>query len=164
MFVLRYGESYVDIERNVLYIKHICHLVPIIQLMYIFLIHHSLETNWKRVINKSGLNYHMRFDIKLPDGRDLCIQFVKRGKTVYIRQCAYTFEHPTPAQQTVRNTLALGATKAYDGSLEQVNLNVETEFRDWVRRTPENRSRAARYLREIFPDDTRAVEQYLEAQ
>ena len=51
MFVLRYGESYVDIERNVLYIKHICHLVPIIQLMYIFFdssfIGNELEKSYK---------------------------------------------------------------------------------------------------------------------
>ena len=120
--------------------------------------------NLEKVIIQKWTQVSMRFDIKLPDGRVLCIQFVKRGKTIYIRQCAYTFSHPTPAQQTVRNTLALGAAKAYDGSLEQVNVNVEAEFRAWVRRTPENRSRAARYLREIFPDDTRAVEQYLEAQ
>ena len=106
----------------------------------------------------------MRFDIKLPDGRVICVQFVKRGKTVYVRQCAYTFYHPTPSQELVRRTLAQGASKAFDKSLQQVNVNVEAAFRNWVRRSPENRSRAARYLREVFPDDTEAVEEYLEAQ
>lgn len=110
----------------------------------------------------------MKFEIPLPDGRLLCIQFVRRVRrdgsvNVYTRQCADTFRHPTPAQAAVRKTLSMGAAKAFDGSGEDVLVSVEREFQGWVRRSPENRSKVERYLNEIFPDDTQAVKAYLEA-
>lgn len=114
----------------------------------------------------------MKFEIPLPDGRKLCVQFVVRKqynrygeekKTVYIRGCADTFYSPTPSQQKVRDTLAYGASRAYDHSIEHLEASVRDAFSDWVRAKPRNRTAIEEYLTEIFPDDTEAVKKYLEA-
>jgi len=114
----------------------------------------------------------MKFQIPLPDGRSICIQFVVRRKynrygeekkTVYMRGCASTFYHPTPAQQSVRDTLAKGASKSYDHDIGYLETMVKEQFRDWVCRSPENRKHIEKYLMEIFPDDVEAVREYLEA-
>lgn len=114
----------------------------------------------------------MMFQIPLPDGRQLCVQFVVRKrynkygevkKTVYLRGCADTFYNPTPAQEKVRRTLAYGAARAYDKSIDYLEDSVRDAFRDWVRAERKNRTAIEQYLKEVFPDDTEAVVRYLEA-
>ena len=115
---------------------------------------------------------NMKFHVPLPDGRSICIQFVVRKsynrygeekKTIYIRGCADTFYHPTPAQQSVRNAVARGASRSFNHSSEYLEAMVKAQFKDWVHRSPDNRDSIEKYLREIFPDDIEGVKQYLEA-
>lgn len=103
----------------------------------------------------------MKFEIDLPDGRLLCVQFVKRGNTVYVRQCADTFFHPTPAQREVRRTLTKAASDSYDQPLQVELANVKNAFSGWVRRSTGNRNKVQEYLKEIFPDDTETVMNYI---
>lgn len=114
----------------------------------------------------------MKFIIPFPDGTTLCIQFVKRKSynrygeaknTIYVRGCADTFYHPTPAQESVRNTLASGASQSFSHSREYLEAMVKHEFTGWVRRSIVNRGKLEKYLMEIYPDDTEAVKQYMEA-
>lgn len=114
----------------------------------------------------------MKFEIPLPDGRTLCVQFVVRKrynrygeekKTIYIRGCADTFYNPTVDQQRVRDTLSYGSARAYGMPLELLEDSVREAFRNWVYKKPENRTAIERYLQEVFPDDTEAVKRYLEA-
>lgn len=70
----------------------------------------------------------------------VCIQIVKRGKTVYIRRCAYTFDSPTEKQYGVRKNLALTSIMEYDRkemehehlTREDVNDAVQKAFAEWV--------------------------------
>lgn len=80
-----------------------------------------------------------------------------------MRGCASTFYHPTPAQQFVRDTLATGASRAYNHDIGYLETMVKEQFRNWVRRSPENRQSIEKYLMEIFPEDVEAVKEYLEA-
>jgi hypothetical protein len=114
----------------------------------------------------------MMFQIPLPDGKRLCVQFVVRKKynrygeelkTVYLRGCADTFYHPTPSQQKVRDTLSYGASRAYNHPIEHLEASVQDAFRNWVKMERKNKAAIEDYLMEAFPDDTEAVIKYLEA-
>lgn len=91
----------------------------------------------------------------------VCIQFVKRDKTIYARKCAVTFWNPTPAQREVRNLLGKKAVESYGDPLRVLDARVAEAFRGWVRQ-PQKRSILRDALIREYPRDTVAVETYLE--
>lgn len=105
----------------------------------------------------------MKFEIPLIiDGRQqlVCIQFVKRGETVYVRRCAYTMYNPTSAQQAVRDTVALASSRQFGKKLSHIDDAVKFAFNGWVK-TTEGRNRMQQALMAQYPKDTDAVKKYL---
>lgn len=66
------------------------------------------------------------------DGREIMVQIVRRNGKTYIRRAAVeSWNNPTPAQEEVRRTLALGAMSAYsedNPSRERVVEYVKDSF------------------------------------
>ena len=71
-----------------------------------------------------------------------CIQVVVRNhprRKVYVRLCPYTIEHPTPAQERVRRTMALSSIKLYNeagpegASRETYTEATQQAFDNWVK-------------------------------
>lgn len=92
----------------------------------------------------------------------ICVQKVKRGKTIYFRFCPVTMFRPTPKQQAVRMTLAKGAYNAFGQEERDVVASVQEQFRNWVRSEPEHRSEVFKLLANYFPNNAAEVFDFLQ--
>ncbi|MHB8552775.1 MAG: hypothetical protein ACYDAO_04225 [Thermoplasmataceae archaeon] len=103
----------------------------------------------------------MMFDIEI-DGETVPIQAVKRGEKVYFRFAPYTIDHPTPAQQEVRNRVMIGGHISFDEDISTVNENVKNQFINWVkvRQTPQSEA-LYNFLRYRYGNDAPSVIEYM---
>ena len=96
------------------------------------------------------------------DEMNVCIQRVKRGKTVYFRFCPITMFKPTPKQQMVRMTLAKGAYNAFGSTEREVLASVQESFRTWVRTKPGYKDNVFKLLSNYFSGDAIEVLEFLQ--
>ena len=95
------------------------------------------------------------------DGERVAVQAVNRKPKPYWRLAPYTIVYPTPKQRMVRNTLSIGAHKAVDGTMEDINLEVQASFRNWnYAQRPANRTYEA--LKELYGDQVDDVMRYIQ--